>query len=211
MEALNTPAIETERLLLRRFRPEDIPALFSIYGDREVNTYLPWRPLASCQEAERLFENEYAVAYREPRGYRYAVCLKADDIPIGYVHVDPEGARDLGYALSRAFWHQGIAVEATRAAAAQAKRDGLPFITATHDVNNPRSGSVMRALDADPEETLFVGDSSVDIQTGHNARLMTCGVTWGFRPRESLVEAGADRLADTVEELETIIMEGPCA
>ena len=55
MEALNTPAIETERLLLRRFRPEDIPALFSIYGDREVNTYLPWRPLASCQEAERLF------------------------------------------------------------------------------------------------------------------------------------------------------------
>ena len=146
MEALNTPAIETERLLLRRFRPEDIPALFSIYGDREVNTYLPWRPLASCQEAERLFENEYAAAYREPRGYRYAVCLKADDIPIGYVHVDPEGARDLGYALSRAFWHQGIAVEAARAAAAQAKQDGLPFITATHDVNNPRSGSVMRAL-----------------------------------------------------------------
>lgn len=146
MEALNTPAIETERLLLRRFRPEDIPALFSIYGDREVNTYLPWRPLASCQETERLFENEYAAAYREPRGYRYAVCLKADDIPIGYVHVDPEGARDLGYALSRAFWHQGIAVEAARAAAAQAKQDGLPFITATHDVNNPRSGSVMRAL-----------------------------------------------------------------
>lgn len=146
MEALNTPAIETERLLLRRFRPEDIPALFSIYGDREVNTYLPWRPLAFCQEAERLFENEYAAAYREPRGYRYAVCLKADDIPIGYVHVDPEGARDLGYALSRAFWHQGIAVEAARAAAAQAKQDGLPFITATHDVNNPRSGSVMRAL-----------------------------------------------------------------
>ena len=146
MEALNTPAIETERLLLRRFRPEDIPALFSIYGDREVNTYLPWRPLASCQEAERLFENEYAAAYREPRGYRYAVCLKADDIPIGYVHVDPEGARDLGYALSRAFWHQGIAVEAARAAAAQAKQDGLPFITATPDVNNPRSGSVMRAL-----------------------------------------------------------------
>ena len=146
MEALNTPAIETERLLLRRFRPEDIPALFSIYGDREVNTYLPWRPLASCQEAERLFENEYAAAYREPRGYRYAVCLKADDIPIGYVHVDPEGARDLGYALSRAFWHQGIAVEAARAAAAQAKQDGLPFIPATHDVNNPRSGSVMRAL-----------------------------------------------------------------
>lgn len=71
--------------------------------------------------------------------------------------------------------------------------------------------SMMRELEADPEETLFVGDSSVDIQTGHNARLMTCGVTWGFRSRESLVEAGADYLADTVEELEAVIMEGPCA
>ena len=146
MEALNTPALETERLLLRRFRKEDIPALFSLYSDREVNTYLPWYPLASRQEAEQLFEKEYAAAYREPRGYWYAVCLKTDDIPIGYIHLDPEGAHGLGYALSKAFWHRGITVEAARAVVERAKRDGIPYITATHDVNNPRSGHVMRAL-----------------------------------------------------------------
>lgn len=146
MEVLNTPTIETERLILRRFRRDDIPALFSIYSDREVNTYLPWYPLASRQEAERLFENEYAAAYREPLGYWYAVCLKADHIPIGYVHLDPEGAHGLGYALSKAFWHRGITVEAARAVVEQAKRDRVPFITATHDINNPRSGNVMTAL-----------------------------------------------------------------
>lgn len=145
MEIRNTPPLETERLILRRFREEDIPALYAIYSDREVNTYLPWYPLASYQEAERLFA-EYAAFCRPPRGYRYAVCLKTDDVPIGYVHLSLEGAHDLGYGLSKAFWHRGITTEATRAVVEQAKRDGVPFITATHDINNPRSGNVMKAL-----------------------------------------------------------------
>lgn len=145
MEIRNTPPLETERLILRRFREEDIPALYAIYSDREVNTYLPWYPLASYQEAERLFA-EYAAFCRQPRGYRYAVCLKTDDIPIGYVHLSPEEAHDLGYGLSREFWRRGITVEAARAVVEQARRDGVPFITATHDINNPRSGNVMKAL-----------------------------------------------------------------
>ena len=56
-----------------------------------------------------------------------------------------------------------------------------------------------------------MGDSSVDIRTGHNAGTRTCGVSWGYRPRTSLEEAGAEFMADTVAELETIILEGaPC-
>ena len=66
--------------------------------------------------------------------------------------------------------------------------------------------SVMGDLAAEPAKTLFVGDSSVDIQTGHNAGTKTCGVTWGFRSRASLEEAGAEFLADTVEELEQVIL-----
>lgn len=66
---------------------------------------------------------------------------------------------------------------------------------------------VMADLAADPERTLFVGDSSVDIRTGHNAGLAACGVTWGFRSRESLIEAGADCLADTPAELEKRILQ----
>lgn len=65
---------------------------------------------------------------------------------------------------------------------------------------------IMKALNAQPESTVMVGDSSVDIRTGHNAGLKSCGVTWGFRERASLVEAGADFLADTPAELADILM-----
>ena len=81
------------------------------------------------------------------------------------------------------------------------KVDGVPV---KPDPTGVRS--VMKELGADPAETLFVGDSSVDIRTGHNAGMTTCGVTWGFRSRESLVEAGAERLADTAAELESVIL-----
>ncbi len=65
--------------------------------------------------------------------------------------------------------------------------------------------AVMEQLGACRERTLFVGDSAVDIHTAHNGGLPACGVTWGFRGREELVEAGADVLADTAAELLALI------
>ena len=44
---------------------------------------------------------------------------------------------------------------------------------------------------------LFVGDSGVDIETARRAGVRSVGVTWGFRPRRELEQAGAQRLADT--------------
>ena len=79
----------------------------------------------------------------------------------------------------------------------------LPDVPAKPDPTGVRM--VLCRLGADVEKTLFVGDSGVDIDTAHNAGLCACGVTWGFREREELVRAGAEMLADTVEELSAVI------
>lgn len=60
---------------------------------------------------------------------------------------------------------------------------------------------VLDALGAERETTLYVGDSNVDMETARNGGLVSCGVTWGFRGRRELQEAGAVHLADTAEEL----------
>lgn len=143
---MNTPTLETERLILRKFTEKDIEALFKIYSDREVNTYLPWFPLVSIEEAILFFDEKYANAYTLPCGYGYAICLKSDGIPIGYVNVSTDKNHDLGYGLRKEFWHQGIVSEAVKAVFNQVKEDGMLYITATHDINNPRSGNVMRFL-----------------------------------------------------------------
>ena len=48
--------------------------------------------------------------------------------------------------LRRDFWHRGIVTEAARAVVERVRADGMPYLTATHDVNNPRSGAVMKRL-----------------------------------------------------------------
>ncbi len=140
----NTPRIETERLILRKFTEDDIEALYKIYSDEEVNTFLPWYPLKNMDEAFVLFQEQYVAKYALPQAYAYAICLKRDNYPIGYIKVDMEEHHDFGYGLRKEFWHQGIVTEAGKVLIKQVKKDGLPYITATHDRNNPRSGGVMR-------------------------------------------------------------------
>lgn len=143
---MNTPTLETQRLLLRKFTAADLDALYEIFRDEEVNTFLPWLPLKSLDDARNFYEARYVRAYRLPCAYRYAICLKAENIPIGYIHVASDDSHDLGYGLRREFWHRGIATEAGRAVIEQVRRDGIPYLTATHDVRNPRSGRVMQRL-----------------------------------------------------------------
>ena len=58
-----------------------------------------------------------------------------------------------------------------------------------------------RALGAEPEECLYIGDTGTDMKTGTAAGMYTAGVLWGFRGREELEAAGADALAAEPPEI----------
>ncbi len=65
---------------------------------------------------------------------------------------------------------------------------------------------LMENMGATQENTLFVGDSDVDIRTAKHAGVTSCGVLWGFRGWEELEREGADLLASSAKELETLIL-----
>lgn len=59
----------------------------------------------------------------------------------------------------------------------------------------------LQGMGASANEALFVGDSSVDMQTAVNAGIKAVGVSWGFRSREELIANGASGVIDTPGEL----------
>ena len=60
---------------------------------------------------------------------------------------------------------------------------------------------IMQAAGVSPQDTAYIGDSGVDMQTGINAGTETIGVSWGFRPRTELEAYHPAFIADTPEEL----------
>jgi RimJ/RimL family protein N-acetyltransferase len=142
----NTPEIKTGRLILRRFTKHDAEAFYHIMGDREANTYLPWFPIETIEEAETYLREHYLKGYGNPMGFRYAICLKSNNVPIGYVNLGDGDSHDLGYGLRKEHWSKGIATEACQAVVGRIRKSDIPYITATHDVDNPRSGAVMKNI-----------------------------------------------------------------
>lgn len=61
--------------------------------------------------------------------------------------------------------------------------------------------AVMQQFGASPAETLYVGDSEVDIETARRAGLRCLSVTWGFRSEEQLIAAGAETLIHSPLEI----------
>jgi phosphoglycolate phosphatase len=67
---------------------------------------------------------------------------------------------------------------------------------------NPHAAlEICRQLGIEPRETWFVGDTPIDVATAKSAGCISIAVTWGFRERELLEQAGAEFIIDHPAEL----------
>lgn len=71
---------------------------------------------------------------------------------------------------------------------------------------DPQSlNELIEKIETDRENILYIGDSDVDIITGRNAGVKTCGVTWGYRSEEVILKEKPDHIAHNRKELGEII------
>lgn len=63
----------------------------------------------------------------------------------------------------------------------------------------------LQKLDSIPDDSLYVGDSEIDIATAKAAGMDCVSVSWGFRSKETLISAGAKCIIDTPDELLTVL------
>jgi phosphoglycolate phosphatase len=60
---------------------------------------------------------------------------------------------------------------------------------------------ILAEVGCNPGDTIFMGDSEIDIETAKNSGCYPLGVSWGFRSRATIEAAGAARIIDKPEEL----------
>lgn len=66
---------------------------------------------------------------------------------------------------------------------------------------------IMRKAGVTPADTIYFGDSGVDMQTGKNAGVMSIGCTWGFRSESELLEHGANAIIRSPGEIVGTILK----
>jgi len=143
--------METERLILRRWRERDWEPYVEMMLDAQVSDWIGG-PFSRAEALSRIDKNEAALS---EHGYgRMAMERRADGAFLGYCGLMPCGDTpptplgfEVGWSLARPAWGEGYATEAARAVFADGfARLGLAEILAFTGEKNLRSQAVMRRL-----------------------------------------------------------------
>ncbi len=133
--------IETDRLILRRFGPEDLQDLYEYLSDQDVVKYEPYQPM-SLQEVQG------ELALRIASDEMIAVVRKEDNRLIGNVYLGKRefSALEIGYVFNKRYWRQGYARESCNALMQKAFSEGIHRIYAECDPCNMASWRLLESL-----------------------------------------------------------------
>lgn len=144
---VGTKPIETERLLLRRFKESDSRDIFNNWAsDPEVTKHLSWKTHKNIRVTKKVLNN-WLTLYKNPDFYHWAITLKGTDSPIGNINIHAAHnirCGEIGYCLSRKYWNKGIMTEALKAVIDFGfNKIGFERIQAYYKIENEASGRVM--------------------------------------------------------------------
>jgi len=146
---VGTIPLETDRLILRRFKRSDAAAMFTNWAcDPDVTRYLTWRAHKDISETEDVIDY-WESRYRKKDFYEWAIVLRATGFPIGSIGLtrvrNMPGTYELGYAIGKNWWGNGICAEASAAVIRlMFESVGCDRLIAMHAMGNPASGQVMK-------------------------------------------------------------------
>lgn len=107
--------VETERLIIRKYREEDAPDVFEYAQNSEVTKYLSWYPHTSEYESlEHIQKMISGYENGEPSGY--GIELKWEKKIIGSIGISTlsydHKKAEIGFVISSKYWGMGFAAEA---------------------------------------------------------------------------------------------------
>jgi ribosomal-protein-alanine N-acetyltransferase len=146
---MQRPSIETDRLILRPFVPDDLDRLAAILADPDVMRYLPGGTPRTREQTESVLR--FTLDHWEQHGFGWwAVTDKVNGELIGWCGLkltDTTGEVELLYMLARQQWGKGLATEAVTASLRYGFEElGLDRIIAVAVPENMASRHVMEKV-----------------------------------------------------------------
>jgi len=148
MNHLGTKEIETDRLLLRKFKLSDAEEMYKNWAnDDNVTRYITWPTHKDIEETRRVVEGYVNDSARD-NYYHWCIVLKETNEAVGSIGAfrlyDDLKLFEIGYCIGKKFWNKGITTEAMKALIKFFFEEvGVNRIEARHDVKHPASGRVM--------------------------------------------------------------------
>ncbi len=112
-----TERIETDRLILRRFVPEDYKAVFEWAKLELVARYFPWNPMKDIKEAEKKIKI-WVNNYSDDNYYHWGIVSKESNELIGTINLKVDmgnNGAETSYLLLPKYWNSGIMTETLQA------------------------------------------------------------------------------------------------